>query len=50
MIIHGIKNEPSDENIRNLLLKNAHCSGTRGYSATSDLFIPLKNENFFFSI
>jgi hypothetical protein len=29
-MIHGIKNEPRDENIRNLLLKNAHISGTRG--------------------
>jgi hypothetical protein len=37
-----MKNEPSDEKIRNLLLKNAHCSGTRGHSATSDLLIPLK--------
>jgi len=30
IIIHGMKNEPRDENIRNLLLKNAHCCGTRG--------------------
>lgn len=43
-----MKNEPSDEKIRNLLLKNAHCSGTRGHSATSDLLIPLKFQKIFF--
>jgi hypothetical protein len=26
IIIHGMKNEPRDEKIRNLLLKKAHCS------------------------
>ncbi len=42
-----MKNEPNEENIRNLLLKNAHCSGTRGNSATSDLFTPLEENQWF---
>jgi hypothetical protein len=46
-MIHGMKNEPNEENIRNLLLKNAHCSGTRGNSATSDLFTPLEENQWF---
>ena len=42
IIMHGMKKEPSDEKMRNLLLKKPHCWEIRGYLSTSDLFTPLK--------